>query len=583
MRRPRFLIALLVTTFLAASVPAALALQAGTCVGITPTHLGTDRAETLTGTDGPDVILAGDGDDVILALGGDDLVCAGGGNDVVYGGDGVDRLLGGRGDDLLRGEAGNDLLVDGAGGDRLEGGPGNDHLAPGTGADSLLGGLDDDTLRGGAGEDVLDGGLGRDDLAGGPGADRLMRVLIRDTVSDSGSLDARGDTRWYRSLTLEPLGGTHLAFPNSVSGYDQRHTQSIEVAPRPGGLVLVERLAPEEYLLGIAEMPYSWHAAALRAQAIAARTYLANVLADPPRGVMAEFGFDICGSAQCQMYLGAGRAQVVPDGARWAAAVAATAGKILLYDGTPALAVYHSTAGATTRSNQDVWGGEALPYLQAVPVPAQDSPFADWSFDLRLDQLLAVLAADGTTFPAEVTAVTTEVTAPGDGPYRVRFQTTAGITEIPAGGIQSAVNTHGPVLYGSLLPAYRPDGKRYPQAVLSPTFTVSTLEDGTTVRFTGQGWGHQVGMPQYAAQAMALAGESTGAILNHFYTGLWPRLDPAFLPEEIAVGLAWDRPSVTLRAEYYVLRSPDGVVARGRDARFLLSAGERGWVVLEAP
>ena len=270
--------------------------------------------------------------------------------------------------------------------------------------------------------------------------------------------------------------------------------------------MLVERLSPEEYLLGIAEMPYSWHPAALRAQAIAARTYLANVLANPPRGVMAEFGFDICGSALCQVYLGAGRVQVVDGGPRWGAAVAATAGKILLYDGTPALAAYHSTAGSTTRSNQDVWGGAAVPYLQAVEVPPQDSPFANWTYELRLDQLLQILEAAGITLPDGVTAVSTLVTEPGGGPYRVRFEAPAGTTEVTAGRIQSAMNTYGPSLYGWLLPAYRPDGKRYPQTVLSPTFTMATLSDGVTVRVEGQGWGHQIGMPQYGAQAMALAG-----------------------------------------------------------------------------
>ena len=50
---------------------------------------------------------------------------------------------------------------------------------------------------------------------------------------DAGTLDALGDTRWYRSLTLEPLGGTHLVFPNWVSGYDQRHTHPIEVTYDP--------------------------------------------------------------------------------------------------------------------------------------------------------------------------------------------------------------------------------------------------------------------------------------------------------------------------------------------------------------
>jgi SpoIID/LytB domain protein len=569
-----------VTALLAAAVPAAGALGAATCVGVQATIRGTDLADTLPGTDGPDVILAGDGDDVISGLGGDDLICGGPGNDTISGGDGDDRIIGGRGDDTLEGGAGSDLLVDGAGDDHLDGGPGPDHLAPGMGADVLSGGPDDDALRGGSGEDTLDGGAGSDDYAGGPGADRLLRVLMRDTVSDAGTLDALGDTRWYRSLTLEPLGGTHLVFPNTVSGYDQRHARPIEVTYAPGGLVLVERLSPEEYLLGIAEMPYSWHPAALRAQAIAARTYLANVMANPPRGVMAEFGFDICGSALCQVYLGAGRAQVVEGGSRWAAAVAATAGKILLYDGTPALAVYHSTAGATTRSNQDVWGGTAVPYLQAVEVPPQDSLFAAWSYELRLDQLRAILEKAGITLPDGVTAVSTVVTEPGGGPYRVRFRAPTGTVEVAAGRIQSAMNTYGPSLYGWLLPAYRPDGKRYPQTVLSPTFTMNTRADGVTVRVTGQGWGHQVGMPQYGAQAMALAGDGTGAILNHFYTGLWPRSDPGFLPGEISVGLGWDRAAVTLRADYYLLRSADGVVARGRNAAFSLQEGEGGWVVL---
>ena len=112
---------------------------------------------------------------------------------------------------------------------------------------------------------------------------------------------------------------------------------------------------------------------------------------------------------------------------------------------------------------------------------------------------------------------------------------------------------------------------------------MGTLPDGVTVRVSGQGWGHQLGMPQYGAQAMALEGETTASILNHFYTGLWPTLDPGFLPAEISVGLAWDRAAVTLRGEWYVLRSPDGVVARGRAAEFPLSAGAGGWVVLVSP
>ena len=462
MRNPRFLLPVLVTALLAAAVPAAGALDAATCVGVPATIRGTDLADTLTGTDGPDVILAGDGDDVISGLGGRRPHLRRAGQRPGR------RRRRGRPHHRRprrrcpRRRAGADLLVDGAGTTACWAARGPTTSPPASGPTPWRGAWTTTPSAAGRATTALDGGAGSDDYAGGPGADRLLGVLMRDTVSDAGTLDALGDTRWYRSLTLEPLGGTHLVFPNTVSGYDQRHTRPIEVTYAPGGLVLVERLSPEEYLLGIAEMPYSWHPAALRAQAIAARTYLANVLANPPRGVMAEFGFDICGSALCQVYLGAGRVQVVDGGSRWGAAVAATAGKILLYDGTPALAAYHSTAGATTRSNQDVWGGAAVPYLQAVEVPPQDSPFAAWSYELRLDQLLQILEAAGITLPDGVTAVSTLVTEPGGGPYRVRFKTPTGTTEVTAGRIQSAMNTYGPSLYGWLLPAYRPDGKALP-------------------------------------------------------------------------------------------------------------------------
>jgi SpoIID/LytB domain protein len=583
MKHPRLLLPLLTVALLAATVPAAGA-AATTCLGIEATIVGSSRADDLMGTPGPDVIVAGGGNDRVFGRGGDDLICAGPGNDTVLGGAGNDRLLGEGGDDALTGGRGSDLLAGGPGADVLRGGGADDQLSGDAGPDSLMGGPGADTLLGGGDDDALSGGGGWDALAGGPGADRLTRVLVGDTVTDAGTPDAVGDTRWYNSLTLEPLGGTHVIFPNWVSGYDQHHTHPIAVRHAPGGLVLVERLSPEEYLLGLGEMPFSWHPAALRAQVIAARSYLANLVAGGRWGVMAEFGFDICGSAQCQVYLGSGRVAVAENGDAWEKAVADTAGRILLYEGRPALTVYHSTAGDTTRSVQDVWpGSRAVPYLQAVEVPPQDSPFANWSYDLGLDQFLAILTAAGITFPGEVTSVNTIVTAAGEGPYRMRFRTAAGPVEVTADRIQSAMNTHGPALYGSLLPAYRPDGPRYPQTVLSPTFTVRTLADGETVRFRGQGWGHQLGMPQYGAQAMALSGSTTPAILRHFYGGLSPSLDPGFLPAEIDVGLGWDRSTVTLRAAQYVLRDGGAVVARGTDGVFVLTPGEGGWVVLTVP
>ncbi len=256
--------------------------------------------------------------------------------------------------------------------------------------------------------------------------------------------------------------------------------------------------------------------------------------------------------------------------------MAATAGKILLYDGTPALAVYHSTAGATTRSNQDVWGGAAVPYLQAVEVPPQDSPFANWSYELRLDQLLSILDAAGITLPDGVTAVSTVVTAPGGGPYRVRFEAPAGTTEVTAGRIQSAMNTYGPSLYGWLLPAYRPDGERYPQTVLSPTFTMATLADGVTVRVEGQGWGHQIGHaavrgPGHGPGRRRAPGPSSTTSTP----ACGPAPTPASCPGRSPWAWRWDRAAVTLRADYYVLRSARRRRGPGPRRR-LRPAGRRG-------
>lgn len=87
------------------------------CGGLTPTHIGTPGADTLTGTSGADVI---------AALGGDDTITAGDGRDVVCGGAGADSIQTGLGGDTLRGQGGADRLGGGPGRDLCKGGPDRD-------------------------------------------------------------------------------------------------------------------------------------------------------------------------------------------------------------------------------------------------------------------------------------------------------------------------------------------------------------------------------------------------------------------------------------------------------------------------
>jgi stage II sporulation protein D len=146
------------------------------------------------------------------------------------------------------------------------------------------------------------------------------------------------------------------------------------------GVTVVETLSTEDYLLGIREVPFSWPMEALKAQAVAARTYLAFTLAGGRTTLGRQHGYDICATTACQVY--AGRAGLATtDGRRWQQAVSDTAGEILLYQGQPAQAFYSSTSGPRTRESEDIFPVD-VPYLVAVDSPVESSPFVDWSFSV---------------------------------------------------------------------------------------------------------------------------------------------------------------------------------------------------------
>ncbi|OGY27431.1 MAG: hypothetical protein A2Z42_05055 [Candidatus Woykebacteria bacterium RBG_19FT_COMBO_43_10] len=114
------------------------------------------------------------------------------------------------------------------------------------------------------------------------------------------------------------------------------------------------------YLRGISEMPRSWPIEALKAQAVAARTYALNWLQANPGG-------SICTTQACQVYRGDSDL-INCSGTynkRWCDAVAATKGVVATYAGAPISAWYASTAGGYTLSSAEVWGG-ATPYAQGI-------------------------------------------------------------------------------------------------------------------------------------------------------------------------------------------------------------------------
>jgi SpoIID/LytB domain protein len=135
----------------------------------------------------------------------------------------------------------------------------------------------------------------------------------------------------------------------------------------------VRRIPLETYVRGVvgAEMPASWPAAALEAQAVASRTY---ALTDHAGGAR----FDVYADTRSQVYLGAKAATAQTN-----AAVAATAGQVVLYGGQPAITYFFASSGGETESVQNAFPGSASePWLQAVADPYDQGPLHRWSVSM---------------------------------------------------------------------------------------------------------------------------------------------------------------------------------------------------------
>src|SRR5438874_4388050 len=142
---------------------------------------------------------------------------------------------------------------------------------------------------------------------------------------------------------------------------------SVQVDVVGGKLRAINVVGLEQYLYGVvpSEMPFSWAPEALKAQAVVARSY---ALATRRSGA-----FDLYPDTRSQVYLG-----VEHEKPSTTAAVDATAGQVVLYEGQVAKTFFFSTSGGRTASAEDVWG-EPVPYLVSVPDPYDSiSPHHIW-------------------------------------------------------------------------------------------------------------------------------------------------------------------------------------------------------------
>ena len=173
---------------------------------------------------------------------------------------------------------------------------------------------------------------------------------------------------------------TYAGSPLRVSppGYRYAYGTLLVTLDAGGGLrAVIVGLGMQQYLYGLGEMPSSWPAEALKAQAIAGRTFAQKLAGRANRSAS---DFDLYGGLPHQTYLGWEK-ESGAMGDSWRAAVDATAGVAVTYGGGLIDAVYSASSGGHTENSEIVWVS-ALPYLRGVPDPTDGTggnPNGSWS------------------------------------------------------------------------------------------------------------------------------------------------------------------------------------------------------------
>ena len=273
----------------------------------------------------------------------------------------------------------------------------------------------------------------------------------------------------------------------------------------------VRELPLKDYLVGVlaAEMPAGFPEEALKAQAVAARTYTLYKMAlySGQAELPAEHqGADLCddpGHCEAFVDLTAQAGALWGDSAdiyhqRLETAVEDTDGMILVYEEQPIAAVFCAASTEKTESAADIWGSD-LPYLQSVDSPGG----SDCS---RYKGTVTIKQSD---FRDAILAMAPEADfsgAPGTW-FRDSHRSVAG----------SVID----VLVGEA----RLTGSQVRQAAGLNSANFKVKVDGEDLVFTTLGYGHGVGLSQYGARYLAMDGQTYDQILAHYYPGTQLRLE----------------------------------------------------------
>jgi stage II sporulation protein D len=274
---------------------------------------------------------------------------------------------------------------------------------------------------------------------------------------------------------------------NLLSVGDRSYRGAIVLRVEDGKLIAVNRLAIEQYLYGVLprEVPHDWPLEALKAQAVAARTYAYSQIARA-----SGQPYDVEDTVMSQVYGGASAEQ--PQTTR---AVDETRSEVARHHGQIIVAYFHSHSGGRTEDPAFVWGAR-LPYLKSRddPYSMASGPMA-WTAAFAMSEIHGKLAP---LFPhvGKVTDLQV-VRKNGSRAEWIRVVGTKRSAELSANRLRLALG---------------------PAKLKSTAFQMK--RSGKSIRFQGRGYGHGVGMSQWGAMAMAQKGIGYRDILSFYYQGV---------------------------------------------------------------
>ena len=347
-----------------------------------------------------------------------------------------------------------------------------------------------------------------------------LKKPVSVTLSLSGGQVAINGKKMGHVAYIEPavssLGDSQAAV--NVNGTWYRGKLVVSVAG--SSMRLVNEVPMEHYIYGVVpkEAVPSWPTEALKAQAVAARTYAMYTMATAKGD-----SYDLEPTVAHQVYGGKGA-----EFAATTAAVDATRGIVMTYGGAPIQALFHADGGGYTEDSVHVWGGHE-PYLKGVKDYAQNSDTSAWTVRLTRAQLESKLHAAGkdvgTLKEIKLSPLRKRPMNENDRGVSGRIKsavfvgskrslTISGDSLMKLLGLKSTLFD----FYVNVRPPATADSFKKPKAY----HRFKKANDIVFIR--GYGWGHGLGMSQWGAAAMAQkagnAKEYYKTILGHYYTGI---------------------------------------------------------------